>query len=289
MADGNSPRSRRRIGLVVQKLWPPGLTQEDLAKTVGTTRQTVARLISGEVLVAWPTVCAILVELGASRETIHMAKERHQAASVATASIEHARDMPAKYKSFRMDEAEATRSRTLDQSLFPGLLQTARYAEECSRRAWRRIKGETWNEQAAAERRDRQSVLYRDAKPLHLHALIDESALLRIVDSRDVMLEQLTHLIDSSQRPNITIQTIPLAVGAYGAHSSPLILLSFDEPDEPDAAFIEGWTGLEHVDPKDVDAMNVLSAVWDDVAALARNENDSVQAIKEARDRVSNT
>lgn len=288
MAEG-TPRSRRRIGDLVQEHWQDGLTQEAVANAINVKRQTISRLLNGENLVQWPTVCAVLVELGAPKSAIQQAKALHEAAAVSLAGIEHSRDMPAKYRNFRLDEREAIEERTLDQSLFPGMLQPPEYAEVCAVAAQRRIKGKAWSEQAAAEREDRQSVLYRDKNPLFLHSLVDVSAIRKLVGGPAVMGPALAFLEAAAMRDNIVVQVIPDEVGAYGAHSSPIILLKFDHPREPRAAFVEGWTGIEQIDWKDEAAMDTLHDVWDDVQRLAMSPDDSLQLIREQKDRVSRT
>lgn len=286
MAEG-TPRSRRRIGDLVREHWREGLTHEDVANAINVKRQTISRLLNGENLVQWPTVCAVLVELGVPKTVIQQAKALHEAAAVSMASIEHARDMPAKYRNFRLDEREAIGEKTLDQSLFPGMLQPKEYAEVCALAAHRRIKGKAWNEQAAAEREDRQSILYRDKDPLFLHSLIDMSAIRKLVGGPAVMGPALAFLETAAMRDNIIIQVIPDEVGAYGAHSSPIILLQFDHPKEPRAAYVEGWTGIEQIDWKDTAAMDTLHDVWDDVQRVAMSPDDSLQVIRDAKDRVS--
>lgn len=286
MAEG-TPRSRRRLGELVREYWREGVTHEDVANAINVKRQTISRLINGENLVQWPTVCAVLVELGAPAQVIETAKALHKAAAQSMASLEHSRDMPAKYRNFRLDEREAVKVRTLDPCLFPGMLQSPEYAEACALAAHRRIKGKAWNDQAAAEREDRQSSLYRDKDPLIFHALIDISALSRVVGGPASMFRSLAFLEKAARRDNIVVQFIPHEAGAYGAHSSPIVLMTFNDSKEPAAAYLEGWTGVEQVDPKDQPAMDTLHGVWDDVQKVAMSPADSLLAIEDAKDRVS--
>lgn len=183
---------------------------------------------------------------------------------------------------FRLYEREAQSVRTLDQTVIPGLLQTAAYAEDAARRGWRML-GASWDEQAAGERQERQALLSRDPAPLALHALIDAGALHRVSGGPEVMRAQLDHLLTASESPSVTIQVIPYEIGNYGAHISPITLMTFPEPDEPDAAFVESYKGLDGIeDPASVD---VLSAVWGDVAASALTPEESTAFIRSTRDR----
>jgi len=286
MADG-TPRARRRIGRLVETYIPKGMTHQALADAIGVRRQTISRIISGETLVQWPTIAAALLELSAPYEVIRQAKLEHENAAITFATIEHARDLKPKYRNFRADEGEAWQERTFDPSLITGLAQSEEYALHCARAAWRRIEGETWNEKASAERRNRQAILYREKAPLKLHALIEENALYRIVGSAQVTRDALDYLLRLvSDQDNVSVQVVPRDVPAFGAYN-PIVLLDFDDPQEPLGVFIEGWSGIDQIDPANAKEMDVLRNVWDDVAGIALSADDSMRAIEKARDKVS--
>ncbi|WP_394621332.1 Scr1 family TA system antitoxin-like transcriptional regulator [Lentzea sp. JNUCC 0626] len=291
-----STRGKRRLGRFVGAIADrEKLNQTEIADRVQPSRQTVMRLLSGEGLPKWATVLEIMWAIGASREEIQEAQRLHGIADVDTKIIPFADDFSDEYLRLRMDEAEAELERTLNQSLIPGQLQTAAFAQAVALKSARRLKP-GWAERAGAERESRQALLSREPRPLELHALIDEAALRKMIGGPEVMAEQLDHLLKESQRTNVTIQVLPDALGAYGAHSSPLTLLSFADPDEPDCAYLDGLQGLtifegnqrkgkgsKKVEPS---AADVLSAVWRDVAADALKPNDSVAFISDILDRV---
>jgi hypothetical protein len=237
-------------------------------------------MLSGEALARWPALSMVLDVIGATPEEKTRALQLWEVADVDPSAIEHARDLPANYKRLRMDELEAIRERTLDSALVPGLLQTAGYAEAVARATHRQIIGDSWDSQAAAERSDRQGSLTRE-NPVEYHALIDEGALHRLVGGPDVMRAQLDHLVVMAGRPNVTIQVLPYAVGAYGAQAGAMFLLDFAESDEPRAAYVEALTGMVPVEDEEAE---VLSVVWDDAARLALTAKDSVRFIGAVRD-----
>ncbi|MEV4361975.1 helix-turn-helix transcriptional regulator [Nonomuraea sp. NPDC049625] len=108
-------------------------------------------------------------------------------------------------------EEKAHTIRTWQPLVVPGLLQTARYA----RAILSAEPGvtEQWIEAAVETRLRRQSVFERESPPMYW-ALLDECALLRPVGGKEVMREQLEHLLEMSGRPNISFQVVPLEVGA---------------------------------------------------------------------------
>ncbi|ONI81901.1 hypothetical protein ALI22I_37570 [Saccharothrix sp. ALI-22-I] len=281
-----STRGKRRLGRHLRPILErSGLKVDDVVKQSRVSRPTITRMLSGEALARWPALSMVLDVIGATPEEKTRALQLWEVADVDPSAVEHARDLPANYKRLRMDELEAVRERTLDSALVPGLLQTAGYAEALARAARRRIVGDSWDSQAAAERSDRQGALTRE-NPIEYHALIDEAALRRLVGGADVMREQLDHLVAMTKRPNVTIQVLPYAVGAYGAQSGAMFLLDFDQSDEPQAAYVEALTGMV---PVEDEAVEVLSAVWDDAAHLALTAKGSVSLIKAVRDTLGDT
>lgn len=281
MAVGTT-RGKRRLGRYIKPLrLRAQLKPEDLAERADCARQTVTRLESGVALPRIHLFRTILAELGVTADERERALQLWKLADVDTATIEHAQDLPMKYRRFRMDETEATLERTLDTVIIPGLLQTPEYAAAKAYASRKLLQGRWDSDAEAAERRDRQGLLRRESEPLNLHALIDEVALRRMVGGPKVMRGQLDHLLVMGALPHVTIQTIPFAVGAYGAMSGPVIILSFPEEDEPDAAYAESLTGLHTMENEA--NVSALSVVWDDVAAAAFSADDSAEFIREVR------
>ena len=278
-----STRGKRRLGRHIRPILDrSGLKVDEVVKESRVSRPTITRMLSGEALARWPALSMVLDVIGATPEEKTRALQLWEVADVDPSAIEHARDLPAGYKRFRMDELEAVRERTLDSALVPGLLQTASYAEALARAARRRIVGESWDSRAAAERSDRQAALTR-ANPVEYHALIDEAALHRLVGGPEVMADQVDHLVEMAGRPNVTIQVLPYSVGAYGAQVGAMFLLDFDQSDEPRTAYVEALTGMVPVEDEEAE---VLSAVWDDAARLALTAEDSVSLIGAVRQRL---
>jgi hypothetical protein len=107
-------------------------------------------------------------------------------------------------------EAEATSVLQWQITVVPGLLQTEQYA-------WHVFSGfqgvrsvpSTVIERRVQTRLIRQQVLARD-QPLELTAVLDESVLRRQRGDRSVMYEQLQHLAQVSELPNVTMKILPL-------------------------------------------------------------------------------
>jgi Domain of unknown function (DUF5753) len=115
-------------------------------------------------------------------------------------------------------ERKATDIRTYEPYQVPGLLQTAEYAR-ANVTAARPMLSDDEIEQAVALRISRQEILLDDSDAPNLWAIMDESALQRIVGTQDTMKAQRKHLLTVSRQPNITLQVILNKEGstcAYG-------------------------------------------------------------------------
>jgi transcriptional regulator with XRE-family HTH domain len=149
-------------------------------------------------------------------------------------------------------EAAASVIRTYQIQFVPGLLQTEAYA-----RALIRQGSATSDEEIARRselRASRQEILRRPDAP-QLWVVIDEAALRRPVGSRDIVREQLQHLIEVADHPAVTLQIMPFNAGAHPAMGGPFTILRFAEPDLADVVYIEQLTSALYLDkPVEVDS-----------------------------------
>ncbi|MBT2471395.1 helix-turn-helix domain-containing protein [Streptomyces sp. ISL-66] len=138
-------------------------------------------------------------------------------------------------------EAEAATIRTYEPLVIPGLLQTSAYARAV-------IAGtmpHATADQAATRlqvRLRRQERLRAPDNPLQLWAVLDESALRRVVASAKVMREQLEHLSDLGDQPHITVQVLPHEVGAHPGVSGQFSLLEFADATDVSVVYLERFT-----------------------------------------------
>jgi transcriptional regulator with XRE-family HTH domain len=282
MAVGTT-RGKRRLGRFVRPILErSGLKPDQVAKQAVCSSQTVNRLLYGNALPSRQRFETILEVIGATDAEREQAFQLYEVADTDTAVIEDADAPSAKYRRFRMDEAEATLERTLDTVVIPGPLQTPEYITAIARGRRPLLRSADWEQRAGDERRDRQALLLRDPSQLTLHALIHEAALHTVVGEPKIMIAQLDHLLAMIKLPNVTIQVVPYGFGAHAAMTGPWLLLSFPEPDEPDTAYAESITGLDTIEkPNDVAA---LLKIWQAIAKAAPSPSRSTEIIKKIRD-----
>lgn len=276
-------RGKERLGALVRGyMTRSGKKVDDVVKAARTSRDTVYNLLSGENRPRYGNFLAILGILGVSDEERANAVALWEVADDEKVRIEFAADLPPRYLKFRRWESEAIEELTLDPSILPGILQTAGYAQACALGAQLLIKREGWRDIAASERKERQSLLYRDIEPLGLRALLDEAALHRLIGGRDVMDEQYRHLLELGALPDVEIRAIPYGAGAYGIHTGALTLLRFPEEDSTVAAYIDTILGLSAVDGGE--QVQALCGVWDAAERLALSAADTAELIREVRE-----
>ncbi|MEG8183338.1 helix-turn-helix domain-containing protein [Nocardia terpenica] len=150
-------------------------------------------------------------------------------------------------------EQAARRVTTVQLTLLPGLVQTA---------AYRRAMAQVYHPPVAEDEIERhielltrrQARLDEPADRFTLVVLLSEAALRYPVGGPAVMEEQCRHLIELSQRPNVSIRIIPIGIGAHlGLQVGSFVLLEFPEHVNPKLSespvvYVEGYTGALYLD-----------------------------------------
>jgi hypothetical protein len=144
-----------------------------------------------------------------------------------------------------LEEAAST-IRAYQVQFVPGLLQTADYTRGVV------VSGMPDTSAAEVDRRvklrlERQRILERTS-PATYWVVMDEAALRRPVGGRAAMQGQLKHLLEVGQRPNITIQVMPLRRGTHTADGGAFSMLRFADPDIPDIVYVEQLVSALYMD-----------------------------------------
>jgi hypothetical protein len=170
--------------------------------------------------------------------------------------------------------------RTFEIQYVPGLLQTPDYTRAVVERG---LPAAASNEVARRVelRMRRAQLLLREDAP-QLWAVIDESVLLRVLGSREIMREQLTHLIAMAQRPNVTVQVIPLDVTNASAPAIPITYLRFGGLDLPDVVYLEHIKSANFLE--DRDETEEYRLALDRLADDALEPRDSLALLTKTRD-----
>ncbi|GAA1872918.1 helix-turn-helix domain-containing protein [Actinomadura bangladeshensis] len=149
--------------------------------------------------------------------------------------------LPPGFPDFVEREREAEVIHIFETMVITGLFQKPAYAREVLKLG----KTSDTVDQLVTARMKRQEIL-KDEDPPHVFAIFDEGAIRRPIGDSEVMKEQIQHLINLAELPNVTIQVVPTAKGAYAGLPGAFMILSFS--DEPDAVLVEGHVGGQLVD-----------------------------------------
>lgn len=172
-------------------------------------------------------------------------------------------------------EDEASRLRTYEPLLIPGLLQTQDYIRAVTAASPSRSKDPAEAseilEKRVKARITRQALLGRPDAP-EMHFLIGEAALRQEIGGPDVMRRQIGALWEASTKPNITIQIVPFSAGAHCGLDGPFVLMDY-APGNMRIAYTEGHGGGLYLESEsDLAEMNDR---WKGILSVALSSQDS--------------
>ncbi|MEU6588590.1 helix-turn-helix transcriptional regulator [Streptomyces sp. NPDC046881] len=141
--------------------------------------------------------------------------------------------LPTWFQPYADMESKATYISTYQCQVVYGLLQTKAYAA-----ALLCVDRPDEVEEMVAARMERQRIMRRDEPPV-LWVVMDESVLHQMVGDRDVMRDQLGHLLSFRGNPWVHIQVLPHSVGAHTGMMGSFNVLRFE--DHPDLFYCESY------------------------------------------------
>jgi transcriptional regulator with XRE-family HTH domain len=276
---------RRRLGTELRRLREAhSIKLEEVAEKLGLAASTLSRIETGKAPTRTAYLTAMLdlygVQDPAGRQIlINMAREGHRKGW--WAAWEDV--LPTGFDVYVGLEAEAASVRAYESLVVHGLLQTEAYARVVST-AVRRKQTPDQIERLVALRMQRQEVILR-ADPLQLWVILDEAVVRRTMGAPELMREQLSHLADASQWPNVTLQVLPFSSGPHPCLNGGFAILEFPERFDPDIVYTEGVAGQAYLErEKDVRAR---AEAFDLLRAAALSPADSTDLIiKLAREMV---
>ncbi|WP_078871596.1 helix-turn-helix domain-containing protein [Streptomyces caatingaensis] len=248
---------RRRLGQELRKLRElKGMTAEEVAERLLVSQSKISRLENGRRSISQRDVRDLCGVYGVEDHRIvdslmQMAKESRQQ------GWWHAfGDIP--YSVYIGLETDAASLRIYEASVVPGILQTPGYATAVTEGSWPEATAAEIERRVQVRMRRQERITDPD-NPLRLWAVIDESAVRRIVGTRATMCEQLEHLVQLSLQPYITVQILPFDVGAHPGMYGKFCILEFHDPQDASTVYLEGITSDLYLEkPSDVQVYSVM-------------------------------
>ncbi len=158
--------------------------------------------------------------------------------------------------------------------VFPALLQTEAYALGLTAGSIR-VRPDH-NERTVRLRMERQRRLFADERPLRLTVMLEEVVLDRPVGGREVLQDQLAHVLKLVKRQNIEVRVLPTEIGYHPATSGPFTELDFAEAQS--IAYVELVNGAVYV--QDQDQVDGYNRTLDRLREVALSPHESAEIIR---------
>jgi transcriptional regulator with XRE-family HTH domain len=234
-------RAKRRLGAFLLDLrTTAGMTTVGVALHLKTSDSTVSRYESGHVLPVWSTVLNLINLYSGSADDIARATRLWEDAKDEAPPVRMPASTPKSFRRLVNAEREATIIQAFGPIVWPALLQLSTYATALIE-AGRSFHGhaDRGANDAVSVRMTRQRLLER--ADLEYHVIVDEAVICRVVGGPEVARQQIEHVMNLMERPNVTVGVVPFGTGAYGLSSGPYVIV--DHPgataDEPGSVYLE--------------------------------------------------
>ncbi|MFI9153060.1 helix-turn-helix domain-containing protein [Streptomyces sp. NPDC053367] len=188
-----------------------GMTLRDLADAVGWDASTLSRLENGHTL-GGPEIAEALDQF---YETPGLLLTLWELAMADPTQFKE------QYRRYMVLEAEAMALSQYSVILPPGLLQTPGFVREAL--AAGGLQGRELEQQVDARLGRRILLESDDAPPFRV--VLSEAVLHNSLRNPGDWREQLEHLVRMSERPNVTLQVLPLGTGLHGLVNSDVMFL----------------------------------------------------------------
>ncbi|MGP3985074.1 helix-turn-helix domain-containing protein [Streptomyces sp. KR80] len=227
-----------------------GVTREAAGYSIRASESKISRMELGRVSFKARDVEDLLTLYGVTDEAeraalLGLARE----ANIAGWWHSYGDVLPGWFQTYVGLEGAASLIRSYEVQFVHGLLQTEDYIHAVVVRGQPDAPGHEVDRRVAL-RLERQKLLVAERGP-DFHLILDEAALHRPYGGADVMRGQLRHLIEMSQRPNVTLQIMPFEFGGHAGESGALTILRFPESDLHDVVYLEQLTGALYLDKRD--------------------------------------
>jgi transcriptional regulator with XRE-family HTH domain len=226
-----------------------GITLEDAGHVIRASHSKVSRIESGRVGFKDRDIVDLFIYYGVTDEA-----QIQTLRAIAVRANSHgwwhgySDILPSWFEEYISLEGAASHISGYEVQFVPGLLQTEGYARAVTLLAYSNPKEISRRVSLRMARQARLS----GAEQVSLAVVLDEAALSRPIGGRSVMRDQLAHLIEMSQRPNVTIQVLPFKVGGHAAAGGPFSVLHFGQSGLPDIVYLEQLSTAQYLEKPDM-------------------------------------
>ncbi|MGW3950551.1 helix-turn-helix domain-containing protein [Streptomyces sp. NPDC004752] len=275
----------RRLGSELLRLREAaGKTQRQAGDAINATNSKIVKMEQGWVPMRDPDIRALCEFYGlddreAAARLLGLAKldrERRKAKGWWQDSPH-----PGTFSEYIALEDAASRVRTWELSLIPGLFQTAEYARSLAVSEGAGV----WDDPDEIERlvdiRMRRQERLHGERPLEVYAIVWEAALRQLIGGPVTMRAQLEHLLKVAELPNVRLQVLPFRAGGHPCITGPFTVISFAESEAVDVVHAD--TIMSTVWVEDEAESGAYSTFFERTARLSLAQRDSARLIDTIR------
>ena len=249
MPVGGKPTVRsRRVGTELRRLREAaGVTTAQAAELLSCSPAKISRIENGIVSVRVVDLRLLLDRYGDQDQEHRAYLERLARESNKRGWWQDYDDtIPPYYADFIGLETDASYIKTWEPTIVPGLLQTPEYARAVMLANPAMISPDKL-ENFISIRHERQARL-EQGTDVRLDAVIWEAALITTVGSDEVQRGQLSRLLELMDRPNISVQVLPLEAGDKASMSGSFVMFSFGRERSVSTVFVENLTSSQYLE-----------------------------------------
>jgi transcriptional regulator with XRE-family HTH domain len=255
-----------------------GVSREDAAQAIRVSSATLGMLESGQIAIKQRDASGLLVLYGAPGEPergqlIELARK----ASSPDWSQADLDPFPGWVDAHIELETGAAEVRIYEALFVPDVLQTEEYARSLTLLDKGDLAPEA-AERMIALRSAREGMFLRKKDPSRLLVVLDETVLRREVGGPEVMREQLMHINDVGELPNVTIQVAPLTGSSHAPNKS-FRILEYSEGTLPDIVLLEQLTNPLYLE--DAGQVDRYRKVMSQLMSQALTAGESTSFIQE--------
>jgi transcriptional regulator with XRE-family HTH domain len=288
MSDGSSPLMRRRrlrteLRMARQN---KNLTQEQVAKAMVWSLSKMNRIEKAKTGISINDLKALLQlyeitdkERSAELIALASAPPRARTARQSLWWKSYSDVAPPELLELIDYESAASAISQFETMFVPGILQTEEYASAVLQVFYGDNSADEHVAALVDLRTRRKGLLVSQNAPTFSFVL-DESVIHRLMGSSSITSQQLRHLANVAELPNVKIQVVPFTAGVHPGMKEPFELIQFDDTPDENIVFLEGpRSDIISDDLKET--KNYLTA-FKRITEIALEPSDSVSRIRQA-------
>jgi transcriptional regulator with XRE-family HTH domain len=249
MPVGGKPTVRsRRVGSELRRLRETaGVTTAQAAELLNCSPAKISRIENGIVTVRVGDL-RLLLDCYADQDQEHRAYLERLARQSNKRGWwqDYGDTIPPYYADFIGLETDASYIKTWEPTIVPGLLQTPEYARAVMLANPAMISPDKLDNLISI-RQARQARL-EQSTDVRLDAVIWEAAVITTIGGDEVQRGQLARLLELMNRPNISVQVLPLEAGDKANMSGSFVTFSFGSERSVSTVFVETLTSSQYLE-----------------------------------------